>query len=282
MSRLGHRVGVTAAFCSVLAAASLGSARAADWPLRGAIEPAGYARWDGWQVGAQFGVGTMRSEFANITGSMVAFILRNTTIENEFAPSNWATLSSSTTNGQLFGAFLGYNMQWDRLVVGLDMNYKYASTLQATSADSIARQFTTSDGFNNAVSITASASMKLVDYATLRGRAGYAFGNFLPYAVIGAAVGRFNYDTTVTVHAQGTPPAPPNPNSGASPFTLDQTATNGKSNAIVGGIAAGLGMDWAITPGLFLRAEWEYVAFSPVNGSRSNVNTGQLGVGMRF
>ena len=41
--------------------------------------------------------------------------------------------------------------------------------------------------------------MKLVDYATLRGRAGYAFGNFLPYAVIGAAAGRFNYATTVTV-----------------------------------------------------------------------------------
>ena len=224
----------------------------------------------------------MRSDFANITGSMVAFILRNTTIENEFSPSSWTTLSASTTNGGIYGAFLGYNMQWDRLVVGFDMNYKYASTLDAATSDSISRQFTTSDGFNNAVSIDARASMKLVDYATMRARAGYAFGNFLPYAVIGAAVGRFNYDTTVTVTAVGTPPAPPNPNSGASPFNLSQSATNGKSNAIVGGVAAGLGMDWAITPGLFLRAEWEYVAFSPVNGSRSNVNTGQLGVGMRF
>ena len=52
--------------------------------------------------------------------------------------------------------------------------------------------------------------MKLVDYATLRGRAGYAFGNFLPYAVIGAAAGRFNYATTVTVHSAGHPlPAAP-------------------------------------------------------------------------
>jgi opacity protein-like surface antigen len=41
-------------------------------------------------------------------------------------------------------------------------------------------------------------------------------------------------------------------------------------------------VDWAITPGMFMRLEWEYVAFSPVNGSRNNINTANLGVGMRF
>ena len=44
------------------------------------------------------------------------------------------------------------------------------------------------------------ASVQAVDYATLRARAGYALGQFLPYAVVGIAVGRFNYGTTVTVH----------------------------------------------------------------------------------
>jgi opacity protein-like surface antigen len=41
-------------------------------------------------------------------------------------------------------------------------------------------------------------------------------------------------------------------------------------------------MDWAVTPGMFVRAEWEYVAFAPVNGTRVNLNTGQVGVGARF
>jgi len=65
-------------------------------------------------------------------------------------------------------------------------------------------------------------------------------------------------------------------------YVLDQTASSGKDNAIVGGVAAGLGIDWAVTPGMFLRAEWEYVAFAPVNGSRSNINAGKIGAGARF
>ncbi len=279
MSRLGLRSGVTAAFCTVLAAASAGGARAADWPLRGSVDP-GFARWDGWQFGVQAGLANMRTDFANSAGSQVAFILRNTVQEAEFSPSSWTTVSPDTTTGQVYGAFLAYNMQWDQLVVGFDMNYKYAAnSLNTAAADSISRQFvTTADNFDNQVSIDARTTMKLVDYATLRGRAGYAMGQFLPYAVVGAAVGRFNYATTVTVHSAGQP-IPPAP---GVAFDTTDTSSVGKSNAIVGGIAVGLGVDWAITPGMFMRLEWEYVAFSPVNGSRNNLNTANLGVGMRF
>ena len=54
--------------------------------------------------------------------------------------------------------------------------------------------------------------VKLVDYATLRGRAGYAWGQFLPYAAVGIAAGRFNYETTVTVTGPARPiPPPPGP-----------------------------------------------------------------------
>ena len=48
------------------------------------------------------------------------------------------------------------------------------------------------------MTIKAQSSIKLVDYATLRARAGYAFGQFLPYALVGGAVGRFNYSTSAT------------------------------------------------------------------------------------
>jgi opacity protein-like surface antigen len=270
----------TAALCLVGTAVPFDRATAADWlgdpPLRGSFAPPTYALWEGWQFGVQAGLANMNSEFGNSTSSLVAFILRNTTIENEFAPSTWATLPADTTNGQVFGAFLAYNMQWDQLVAGFDLAYKYASSMEAAAADSISRQFQTSDGFDNQVSIDARATTRLVDYATLRARAGYAFGNFLPYAVIGAAVGRFNYATTVTVHTVGTPTGP------GVPFNITTTSTSGKNNAFAAGLAAGLGVDWAVTPSLFLRAEWEYVAFAPINGARPNINTGQLGVGVRF
>lgn len=198
---------VAAALCSVLTAASTGTVRAADWPLRGSIEPAGSVRWDGWQFGVQAAYGNMTTQ-----------------------PSN-------TTNGPVFGAFLGYNMQWDQLVLGFDLAYKYPSVLDAS---------------------TDTTQFKLVDYGTLRGRAGYALGQFLPYAALGVAVGRFNYGNMVS----GT-------------FT-------GKDNAFDVGFVAGLGIDWAITRSVFLRAEWEYIAFATVNATTATTNTGQLGIGVRF
>jgi opacity protein-like surface antigen len=267
------------AICAALAIWPGERAGAADWPLRGSLAPQqpAYARWDGAQFGVEVGWGTMRNDFSNSTSPLVAFILRNTIQEAEFSPSTWTTLPANTTNGPVFGGYIGYNMQWDQLVMGVDLGYKYAN--RATEAsDSISRQFVTSDNFNNSVTIDARSTFKLVDYATLRARAGYAWGNFLPYAVIGIAAGRFNYGTTVTVQAAGAP-IPPAP---GSPYVLDQTASTGKDNAIVGGVAGGLGIDWAVTPGWYLRAEWEYVAFAPVNGSRSNINTGKIGTGARF
>lgn len=197
---------VTIALCSLVMAASADRALAADWPLRGSLEPS-YVRWDGWQFGVEAGY------------------------------SNLTTLASNTTNGPVFGAFLGYNIQWDQLVVGFDVAYKYPSVLDSS---------------------TGTAQFKLVDYAPLRARAGYAFGQFLPYAVLGVAVGRFNYADLVS----GT-------------FI-------GKDNAFNAGFVAGLGVDWAVTPGVFLRAEWEFVAFATLNGTTSQINTGQVGIGVRF
>src|SRR5262249_6515694 len=153
--------------------------------------------------------------------------------EAEFSPSSWTALSPDATNGAIVGAFLAYNMQWDRLVLGVDAAYNYASKLETTAGDSISRQFVTTDQFNNQISIHPQPTMKLVAYATLPARAGYAFGQFLPYGAMGVAVGRFDYATTVTVHSAGQP-IPPAP---GSPFDNTTTLTTGKTNAYIGGFA---------------------------------------------
>ena len=186
-----------------------GRAGAADLDiLRGPISPVSYSRWDGMNFGVQFGLSNMNTDFGNSTSGLIAFILRNTEVEDQFSPSGWTTLPSNTTNGNQYGLFFGYNVQWDQLVVGFDVAYNHSSTLSASASDVIARQVVTSpDNVNNALTITAQSSLELLDYATVRARAGYAVGQFLPYATFGAAVGRFNYANTATVHNVGTPPA---------------------------------------------------------------------------
>ena len=271
---------VCAAVGFLMAAVSTDRAVAADWlddtGLRGAMSSKSYGRWDGLNFGAQIGVSNMNTDFGNGTSSLVAYILRNSTLENEAAPSDWTALPSNTTNGRQFGGFVGYNVQYDQLVVGIDGAYNHVTSLQASAMDSISRRVTTSDNIQHDVTIQAQSSLKLVDYATLRARAGYAIGQFLPYAVLGAAVGRFNYSNTATVFDLQTPPV-------GAPFAFGpQTLSDNKDNAIVGGFVTGLGVDVAILPNVFLRGEWEFVAFAPVHGLRANTNTGRVAIGVKF
>ena len=91
------------ALAAIALFAGIDGAHSADWPgdpppLRGTLAP-GFARWDGWQLGIQGGY------------------------------SNLKLSSASFTNGPTFGGFFGYNWQWDQLVVGFDIGYKYASVL---------------------------------------------------------------------------------------------------------------------------------------------------------
>ena len=188
--------------------------------------------------------------------------------------------TSNTTNGRQYGIFLGYNLQWDQLVLGLDGAYNRPSTLESSARDSIGRQVTTSDSFVNQVTITSQSQAKLIDYTTVRARAGYAMGQFLPYAVIGVAVGRFNYMTTAITTVGGNSPSIAPPNNKYGPNT--DTQTSGRNGAFSAGPVFGLGMDVAVTPNVFLRAEWEYAAFAPIGGIRIGLNTGRVGVGVRF
>ena len=155
------------------------------------------------------------------------------------------------------------------------MAYNRLSGLETSASDSLSRSVVTTDGVTHVVTITAQSTMKLIDYATLRMRAGYTVGQFLPYAVLGGAVGRFNYLNSATVTVIQTDA------SGSStygPFTQ----SNMKDGAIVAGFLAGLGVDVAILPNMFMRAEWEFIAFAPVSGIRTNINTGRVGIGMKF
>ena len=212
------------AAAALIAVAAVPRAFAADMPdtiLRGSTysEPSSpeYMRWDGVSLGATFGWTNMTADFTDAFAT----------------PSN----TKDSTNSAQFGGFLGYNMQWETLVLGIEGAYNRVNSLNSSA--SVGGQ---------------SATYKLVDYGTVRARAGYAFGNFLPYAFVGGAVGRINYNTPARV----------------------------RDNALAPGFEAGLGMDVAIMPNVFLRAEYEYVLFGPVGGVSSGISTARAGVGIRF
>ena len=131
MAALGKALRLSAWLIAALVAA--GTAQAADWNdnfLRGSLGSTGNMRWDGVNFGGQFGVSNMNTDFGNSTSGLIAYILRNTEVQDQFSPSNWTTLPSTTTNGQQYGAFLGYNWQLDQIVLGFDAAYNRVSNVE--------------------------------------------------------------------------------------------------------------------------------------------------------
>ncbi|MEP7030713.1 MAG: outer membrane beta-barrel protein [Pseudolabrys sp.] len=248
--------------------------------LRGSSYPftaSSYSRWDGINFGVGIGLSNMNSDFGNSTRAQVGYILRSSTLQSEYDPSSWTSLPSNSSNSKQFGGFLGYNLQYDQLVLGIDGAYNRPSSLSSSSSDSINRAVVTSDGVTHNVLIVSQASIKLVDYATVRARAGYAMSQFLPYAFVGVAAGRFNYSSTATVTDIQTPAG------GGAPSAFGPISqTDSKNDAVVGGFVAGAGLDVAVLPNVFLRAEWEFIAFAPVHGIRVSTNTGRVGIGVKF
>lgn len=225
ISRRRSSAWVAAGLALLLAAAVTGRAKAADLDgsyLRGPYEYEPVVDrpvpWEGFVLGGQIGYSNMAVDFSKTLST--------------------GDLPNKTTNSVSYGGFLGYNWQVDpNLVLGFDLGYTQPSSLATSNSNS-----------------NGSASYKLVDYGTIRGRAGYAFGQFLPYAALGLGVGRIDYTTP----------------------------SASRDNAYALGFVAGLGIDISLLPNVFLRAEWEYAYFTPESSTTSSVNTGRVGLGVRF
>jgi len=189
-------------------------------------------------------------------------------------------LPRSSATGTNFGGFIGYNSQWENLILGVLLAYNLGGNMSTQAADTIARSYQASDGYLYNVNVTSRAAMTFKDYGTFRARAAYVMGRFLPFAQIGGAIARANLRRSVNVDLTGVdadpanPPVPP-------PVALSARATDGKKDAVIYGVTAGLGVDVGITENIFLRPEYEYIHYLLVQSMTVDISTGRLGVAMK-
>ena len=83
--------------------------------------------WAGIYIGGQVSYSSAGGNFANTTQGPVGFSLRETTLEAEVGPSNWPVLGQANHSATGFGGFVGYNTQFERLVLGVEANYDQAN-----------------------------------------------------------------------------------------------------------------------------------------------------------
>jgi opacity protein-like surface antigen len=251
------------------------SANAADLGemLRGStvIAQPGPARWDGIYFGGQVGANYSGADFSGATRSLVDFILRESTLRNIANVGDWNVLGKADTSGSSWGAFVGYNMQMDDAVLGVELNYN-RTNLSMASTDALALQ---PGGFPDTVYINGTASTRLTDYGTARVRGGWAAGSFMPYGFVGIAIGRADVSRSATVNLYD-PAILPNA------FYFSQTRTESKAGDFAYGYAAGLGMDICVLANLFVRGEYEYVQFGAFNDINMHIHTVRVAAGLKF
>jgi len=160
--------------------------------------------------------------------------------------------------------------------VGLEFNYMHGK-FGGTQTGSIGRFFTLPSGYTDSVTYQGTASISITDMGTIRARAGYAWGCFLPYAFAGIALGQADIIRTARIFGtQVNPAAAP----GFQNVPFDLSATDAQNAHLIYGYSFGLGVDMQLVSNLFLRAEWEYVRFT--TSIDTSINTGRIGLGYKF
>lgn len=273
-----------AGLCGLGLLALTTSSVAADLPfLRGSAGPVlggpAYFRWSGLYFGGQGSFSSAGANFTNGTGELVAYILRNTTIENEANVSQWTTLGKNSSTGGGYGGFIGYNAQFDDAVVGIELNYT-RTNFTVSAADSLTRSYTTADQYFYNVFVSGEASAQLTDLASLRFRGGWAAYSFMPYAFLGVALGRANITRSATVDLTAIDVS--NPPQNRPNLALDETRSDNRDGVFTYGYSIGGGVDVALAPNLFLRGEYEFVRFGDLNGVILDISTGRAGLAAKF
>lgn len=245
--------------CGVAAGAQ--AADLSDLPiLRGGLTD-GLSRssvnWQGVYAGGHVSYGSVTSKVDGSANSD----LQATYVRPPTASYNWQPLGLARSTNTGFGAFGGYNMQWDDAVISFEGNYSHDGFRPTTSVMGLRYLVdnVTLESLTNSTAI-----VKLSDFGSVRVRGGYAIGCFLPYVFVGGGVGSQTVERSVS----------------AFPDPVRSPITNNTHSRIVYGYTAGAGVDMMLIGGLFARAEYEYRRVT--SSIETNVNSVRLGLGYKF
>jgi outer membrane immunogenic protein len=247
--------------------------------LRGSdsVGLASYTNWSGVYLGGQWGYSNASGDFSNSTQAPIAYVLRDSALEENSDPSQMPVLGTDDRTAMSYGGFVGYNSQWQDLILGVEGDFVHTTVSLTAPSSTIARNsFSDGDGNTYSVGISATGTMTNLDYGELRGRAGLILGSFLPYGFLGAAIGVAN----VNVNASVTGICQPGSTPSCSNFAF--TATSGHDSALLYGGVVGAGLDYAVTQNVFLRGEFEYLRFAQFADVLIAVSSVRIGAGVKF
>src|SRR5215831_9276771 len=110
-----------------------------DFPtLRGSTPyipaPPRHLNWEGAYGGGQVGYGATFMDFSKAAGSITAFDPNNAFTAPFGSVSSWANFGTDNARAPSYGGFIGYNWQFDEVIVGFEANYNHTKLFGSTTA----------------------------------------------------------------------------------------------------------------------------------------------------
>lgn len=270
---------------ATLALALGGAPQAADaadldlGPLRGSyggLVP--LVSWQGGYFAGHAGTSLSRLEANGAIGEPIAHHFRGTEELQVFRLGELLDPRLSSERDVTYGALAGYNFQIGEAVLGIEADFTIGR-LVWSGRDEIGRRAPLSDDWIGEALLGGTADAELTKWATLRARAGYTIGAFLPFVTGGIAVGEYEVSSSADVRIDyidnGDEPRPPRQPSTPPPLTVSKSGYGF-------GLAGGAGLDVALTENVFLRGEWQYVFFPDLGGAELSMNTVRGAAGVKF
>jgi outer membrane immunogenic protein len=187
-----------------------------------------------------------------------------------------------TQDGRIgFGAFIGYNVQLDDIVLGVEADYTRAKVEAELNGSRTGRVAGTTETYDWAAS--TARSRKMTDFGTVRFRLGYAWDNWMPYVTAGLAYGRSSDSGMAAIAGTQftTAVCPDGSCAGPTNYTPSflREANRSKLNF---GYALGAGVDLALTQNIFLRAEVQHIRFAESGTFGMQINQAKIGAAIKY
>jgi len=242
------------AFASAVSIGALGSAMAADLPMKAPPIMAPVDYWSGFYIGGNGGYGWDKVKSTELAPGTNAF------------PTG-TVFNTSNGTGWTAGVQAGYNwLLAPHFLFGVEGEYSWAN---------INGSDTTVSTVPRLLGFTSYSTSNLKDFALGTARVGYVEANWLFYAKAGAAWGEAN-GTGIATAANG---------------TLFETSTHFVSRS---GYVVGVGGEWSFAPNWSARIEYDHIFFdartvsitgtvdTSFSSSGSNVDLVRAGINYRF
>jgi opacity protein-like surface antigen len=282
----------------MLVFASLSAVQAADMAppsaLRGAFSAPEVeaTNWDGVYFGGLVGYSTANFRTDQGLTDLYANMFRGLAVEARYRPSENQVISTlqQSGRGMGYGAFIGYNLAYDDVIVGVEADYQRVN-LRATATGNVGYQYPLRDAvIDGATGVVlapgregvsyqeGTLSSKISDVVTLRGRAGASFGSFLPFITGGVALGRAEYERRALLRytEYNTPPY------SQANTNRPQIAEDKKRDEFRFGYTIGAGVDILLANSVFLRGEYQYINFPKIANARVDLHQARAGLGVKF